>query len=114
MAESNGALEIVYPPRSILAEPHVAVVDKNAAEKGTTAVATEYLKFLYTEAAQKIIAKHHYRPTDERVKRLTADQFPTIDLFPVTAVGKDWEEVNARFFAAGGEFDKLYAPGAGK
>lgn len=114
VAESNGELEIVYPPRSILAEPHVAVVDKNAAEKGTTAAATEYLKFLYTEAAQKIIAKHHYRPTDERVKRLTADQFPKIDLFPVTALGQNWEEVNARFFAAGGEFDRLYAPGAGK
>lgn len=114
VAESNGELEIVYPPRSILAEPHVAVVGRNAAEKGTTAAATDYLTFLYTEAAQKIIARHHYRPTDEQVKRLTADRFPPIDLFPVTAVGKDWEEVHARFFAAGGEFDRLYAPGAGK
>jgi sulfate/thiosulfate-binding protein len=41
--------EIVTPPLSILAEPPVAVVDKNAKRHGTTEVANEYLKYLYSD-----------------------------------------------------------------
>ena len=33
--EAKGAVEIVYPPISFLAEPHVAVVDANVERKGT-------------------------------------------------------------------------------
>ena len=35
----KGRFDIVYPPRSILAEPPVALVDKYADEHGTRAVA---------------------------------------------------------------------------
>ena len=63
--EAKGELELVYPPISIRAEPHVAVVDANVDRKGTRAAAEAYLKFLYTDEAQEIIAKHFYRPTNE-------------------------------------------------
>ncbi len=53
--------EIIVPSLSILAEPPVAVVDGNVDAKGTRAVAEAYLRFLYTPAAQAIIAKNHYR-----------------------------------------------------
>ena len=66
--EARGALEIVYPPVSVLAEPPVAVVDAVVRRKGTTAVATAYLQYLYTEEAQEVIARHHYRPTNPVVK----------------------------------------------
>src|SRR5262245_34117222 len=36
--EANGEVEIVYPSTSILAQPHVAWVDKNVEHKGTAAV----------------------------------------------------------------------------
>lgn len=106
--ESHGGLEIVYPPVSVLAEPHVAVVDRVVDRKGTRAAAEAYLAFLYTEPAQEIIARHHYRPTHEAVRRRTADRFPAIELFAVVpTLGPDWDAVQGRFFAAGGEFDRI-------
>src|SRR5512133_179279 len=54
----KGQLEIVVPSISILAEPPVAVVEKNAARHGTTDVARAYLEFLYTPEGQELAAKH--------------------------------------------------------
>src|SRR5207249_6253471 len=54
VAEAHGELELVYPPASIRAEPHVAVVDANVRRRGTQAAAEAYLKFLYTDVAQEI------------------------------------------------------------
>ncbi len=56
--------EIVAPSLSILAEPPVALVDGNVDAKGTRKVAEAYLKYLYTPAAQELIAKNYYRPID--------------------------------------------------
>lgn len=111
--ESNGGLEIVYPQRSVLAEPHVAIVTANVRERGTAEAAEAYMQFLYTVPAQEIIARHHYRPTNEVVKRQTADGFGTIDLFPVTDLAPDWETIHQRFFADGGEFERAMS-GRGK
>jgi len=57
--EANGTLELVYPPLSICAEPHIAVVDANVDRKGTRTAAEAYLQFLYTDEAQEILAKHY-------------------------------------------------------
>ena len=46
--------EIVLPSLSILAQPPVAVVDKNAKKHDVEKVADAYLKFLYTPEAQAI------------------------------------------------------------
>ena len=48
--------DIVAPSISILAQPPVAVVDKNAKKHGTEKVAEAYLRYLYTPEAQEIIA----------------------------------------------------------
>ena len=108
--ESKGELEIVYPPLSIKAEPHVTVVDANVDRKGTRAAAEAYLQFLYTDAAQDIIAKHYYRPIDPEALARHPARFPELKLFPVTAFVRDWDEAQARFFADGGVFDRIYAP----
>src|SRR3954469_11284085 len=55
-------VEIVTPPFSILAEPPVSLVDRVVDKRGTRAVADAYLRGLYAEPAQDIIAKNHYRP----------------------------------------------------
>lgn len=47
--EFGGKVGIVYPSLSILAEPPVAVVDKNVERKGTRAVAQAYLEYLYSD-----------------------------------------------------------------
>jgi sulfate/thiosulfate-binding protein len=112
--EAGGALEIVYPPVSVLAEPHVAMVDAVVREKGTKPVAEAYLRFLYTEQAQEIMAHHYYRPTNEIVKRRSADRFPPIVLFPARDLAPSWDALNTRFFAEGGMFDQIYASGRAK
>lgn len=109
VAESKGELEIVYPKTSIRAEPHVAVVDSVVDRKKTRAHAEAYLKFLYTDAAQEIIAKHHYRPYNAEVLKKHAADFPEIDLFPVALVAKDWDDAQKRFFSEGGIFDGIYS-----
>lgn len=106
--EAKGELELVYPPLSIRAEPQVAVVDANVDRKGTRAVAEAYLKSLYTDDAQEIIAKHYYRPINETVLKKHQATFPAIELFPVTVVAKDWDDAQQRFFAEGGIFDSIY------
>ncbi len=108
--EANGDLEIVYPKQSILAEPHIAVVDSNVDRKGTREASESYLKFLYTDAGQEIIAKHFYRPADEAILKKHAEAFPQIDLFPITKIAAGWDEAQKKFFAEGALFDAIYQP----
>src|SRR5262249_19762838 len=106
--EANGELELVYPPTSIRAEPRVAVVDANVDRNGTRAAAEAYLNFLYTEEAQEIIARHFYRPINLKILAEHAATLPAIDLFSITTVAQDWDDAQQKFFADGGEFDRIY------
>lgn len=108
--EAKGAVEIVYPPISVLAEPHVAVVTKNVERRGTAAAAKAYLEFLYTPEAQEIIAKNFYRPTDPEVLARHRATFPEITLFKIDAVAKSWDDSIAKYFGDGGIFDSFYKP----
>lgn len=100
--------EIVYPPVSILAEPPVAVVDKNVDKKGTRAVAQAYLEYLYTPAGQEIAARHFYRPTDAKVAAAYAKQFPKISLFTIDEAFGGWTKAQQTHFNDGGVFDQIY------
>lgn len=108
--ESRGDLEIVYPPISIRAEPSVAWVDANVSRKKTEVFAKAYLQFLFTEQGQETIARHGYRPIEPAVLQRHAKEFPKIDLFSVTRLGKDWDEVQEKFFADNGIYDVVCAP----
>ncbi len=110
--EAGDALEIVYPPISVLAEPLVAWVDANVKRKGSEADSKAYLEFLYTPAGQRIIAKNYYRPTDQRAAAEFSKQFPKIELFSVNKVFGSWNQAQAKFFAEGAAFDQIYAPAA--
>jgi len=102
--------EIVNPSTSILAEPPVAVVDKNVDQHGTRAVAEAYLKFLYTDPAQEIGAKNFYRPQSQAVFAKYKSKFPEIKLFTISEVAGTWREVQAKHFADHGVFDQIYKP----
>ena len=104
-----GKFEIVVPPASILAEPSVAMLDRNVDRKKTRAVADAYLKFLYTPEAQDIIARNFYRPTLPQAAAKYASQFPKLDLSNINEFG-GWRRVQAQHFADGGIFDKIYRP----
>ena len=106
--EAAGELELIYPPASIKAEPFVAWVDTVVQRKGTKEAAKAYLEFLYTDAGQEIIGQHFYRPIRPEILGKFDDRFPRIKLFPVTAVARDWDEVQSKFFADGALFDQIY------
>jgi len=107
----KGRFEIVAPSSSILAEPPVAVVDKNVDRHGTRAVAQAYLEFLYTPEGQELAAKSFYRPRDPAVAARHAARFPKIDLVTVDGAFGGWTAAQAKHFADGGMFDQIYAPG---
>ncbi len=104
----EGRLEVVVPSLSILAEPPVAVVDKVAIRRGTTAVARAYLEYLYSKPGQEIVAKHYYRPRDPEVAAKYANVFPQVNLVSIADFG-GWTKAQSTHFADGGVFDKIYA-----
>ena len=104
-------VEIVVPSSSILAQPPVAVVDKNVDDHGTRKVAEAYLQFLYSPEAQEIAAKNFYRPTDQAVAAKYKSQFPEIPLVTIDDTFGGWQEAQKKHFADGGIFDQIYRPG---
>jgi sulfate transport system substrate-binding protein len=109
--ESRGELSIVYPPVSIRAEPSVAVVPANAAKHNTDAVANAYLNYLYSDAAQEVLAEKGYRPQNAAILAKHQKLLPTVELFPVTTVAHDWDDAQYRFFGDSGLFSALRGNG---
>jgi sulfate/thiosulfate-binding protein len=105
--ESLGDLEIIYPTSSIRAEPSVAWVDANVSKNGTESASQSYLTFLFSDAAQEIIAQTGYRPINPRIMQKYEASFPKIDLFPVTRLAPNWDEAQARFFGENGVYDVI-------
>jgi sulfate/thiosulfate transport system substrate-binding protein len=110
VAEAKGALEIVYPPLSILAEPSVAWVDANVARHHTQVAARAYLEFLFSDAAQEVIAESGYRPQDLGVLARHGARFPKLNLFSIKDIAKDWEDAQTRFFAEDGIIETISDP----
>jgi sulfate/thiosulfate transport system substrate-binding protein len=113
--EAKGDLEIIVPPISILAEPHVAVVDILARRHGTTKAAEAYLQFTYTDEGQEIAAKHYYRPTNPAILAKHSGPgkpFQELKRFPITDIAKDWADAQKQLTGNGSVFDTIYKPGA--
>jgi sulfate/thiosulfate-binding protein len=111
LKETPGQYQIVYPSRSIQAEPPVALVDKNADRHGTRKVAEAFLDFLYSPAAQEIEARDFYRPRNADVLARYKNQFPAIPLATIDGDFGGWAKAQATHFADGGVFDQIYKPG---
>jgi sulfate/thiosulfate-binding protein len=106
-----GKFDIVVPSLSILAEPPVALLDANVDRKGTRAVAEAYLEFLYTPAAQAIIARNHYRPRfPDAADPKDLAKFVKVDLVTIDDAFGGWAKAQKTHFADGGTFDTLYKP----
>jgi len=100
--------EIVTPSLSILAEPPVALVDGNADAKGTRKQAEAYLNYLYTPAAQAIIAKNYFRPSDpSAAEKEDLARFPKLNLITVDDAFGGWKKAQAAHFSDGGVFDQI-------
>ena len=103
----KGQFEIVVPSISILAEPPVSVVDRNVERKGTRAVAEAYLQYLYSDEAQRLAAKHYYRPSDPAIAKEFTDEFVDIELFTIDDVFGGWDKAQNEHFNDGGQFDSI-------
>ena len=102
--------EVVNPSLSILAEPPVAVVDKVVDKKGTRDVAEAYLKYLYSDKGQEIIAKNYYRPRNEEILKKYANVFPEIKMVTIDDYFGGWKKAQEKHFNDGGTFDQIYQP----
>jgi sulfate/thiosulfate-binding protein len=101
-----GKFEIVYPSASILAEPPVAVIDKNVDRKKTRPVAEAYLNFLYTPQAQDMIGKNYYRPRNAQALAKYGSRFRKIPMTTIASFG-GWRKAQAVHFNDGGVFDQI-------
>jgi len=108
--EFGARFDVIAPSISILAEPAVAVVDRNVDKKGTRAVAEAYLQYLYSEEGQDIAGKHFYRPAvSAKAQAKYAKQFPKLNLFTIDEAFGGWTRAAKEHFADGAAFDQIYA-----
>ncbi|MCF8205736.1 MAG: sulfate ABC transporter substrate-binding protein [Methylotenera sp.] len=105
----KGQFEQVNPSISIETDAPVAIVDKVAAKKGTTALAKAYLDFHWSAEGQEIIARNNFRPRDPAIFKKHAQRFASIKLFSVDQTLGGWPKVSKTHFADGGTFDQIMA-----
>lgn len=103
----KGKFDIVVPSVSILAEPPVALIDKNVDKHGTRKLAEAYLRYLYTPEAQEIIARNYYRPRDPAVAAKYKARFPHVALFTIDRNFGGWARAQKAHFNDGGMFDQI-------
>lgn len=100
--------EIITPSISILAQPSVAVVDKNAEDHGTKELAHAYLEYLYSDEAQRLAGENYYRPSDEKILQEYSEQFNLeMNLVTIDDFG-GWNKAYEVYFNDGGIFDQIY------
>lgn len=109
LKEHGAEYEIVVPSLSILAEPTVAIVDKNVTKKKTQEVAQAYLDFLYSDEGQDIAGKHFFRPSNPAILEKYRSQYPDLKLFTIDDVFGGWTKATDTHFVDGGVFDQIYA-----
>ena len=103
-----GEYELIYPSVSILAQPSVAIVNDNARANGTEQLSREYLQYLYSDAAQRLIGENGYRPTDEQILKEFSDTYDlTMELWTIEDFG-GWDEAYKTYFEDGAQFDQIY------
>ena len=100
--------EIITPSISILAQPSVSLVDDNVKVNGTKKIATEYLKYLYSDKAQKLAAEEGYRPSNETILKQYQGKFNlNMKLYKISDFG-GWDQAYKKYFEDGALFDKIY------
>ncbi|MFH7807232.1 MULTISPECIES: sulfate ABC transporter substrate-binding protein [unclassified Acinetobacter] len=107
LREQPGKFEIVTPSLSILAEPPVAIVEKNAEKDGNLNLAKAYLNYLYSPAGQEIAAKNFYRPRNASVLKKYATTFKPLKLVTIDKEFGGWTKVQKQHFENGGVYDQI-------
>ncbi|MBB5320509.1 thiosulfate ABC transporter substrate-binding protein CysP [Marinobacter oulmenensis] len=103
----NGEYQPVTPKVSFLAEFPVTWIDDYVEQNGTQELAKEYLEYLYSEEAQRLLAGFNYRVHNDVVKEENADRFPALQLKTIDEIAGGWENAMETHFASGGKLDQL-------
>ena len=99
--------ELITPSVSILAQPSVAIVDDNADANHTQEVSREYLQYLYSDEAQRLIGKYGYRPTNEGILQEYSNQFDlNLKLYTIEDFG-GWDAAYEQYFDDETVFDRI-------
>lgn len=105
---SPGQFEVIYPDYSVVVEGPVAVVDAVARKKGSEAVADEYIKYMWSDAAQELAASLWLRPASEKVLARYHSRFPDIRAYRAVDEFGPWNRIKKDIFSDGGYFDQVY------
>lgn len=99
--QAGESVDYVTPPDTILIENPIAVTS----DAKNPTVANNFVKYLYSDAGQKIFAQAGYRPI---VKAdLDTSKFPTPSgLFTIASLG-GWTKINSEFFGTTGSITKI-------
>jgi sulfate transport system substrate-binding protein len=108
-AEFGDHFDVVYPKSTILAENPVAVIDKVVDKKGTRKQAEAFLKFLWSDEAQEIAAKHQIRPRSQAILAKYAKDFPKVQTFTIDEVFGGWTKAQKEHFDDGAIYDQILA-----
>lgn len=100
--KAGASVQYIIPPQTILIQNPIAVTSKAQ----DPAAAKAFVKFLYTDQAQKIFAQNGYRPVVS--SDLSTKEFPTPpQLFTIASLG-GWSKVTSQFFdPASGSVTKI-------
>jgi sulfate transport system substrate-binding protein len=107
--EFGDNFEVVYPKSTILAENPVSVIDKVVDKKGTRKQAEAYLKFLWSDEAQEIAAKHQLRPRSAALLAKYAKDFPKVTTFTIDEYFGGWTKAQKEHFDDGAIYDQVLA-----
>lgn len=114
LREQPGKFEIITPTLSILAEPPVAIVEKNVEKSGNKYLAQGYLNFLYSPKGQHIAAKNFYRPRNQDVLKQYSHVFKPLKLVTIDQEFGGWAKVQKAHFENNGIFDQITKANSGK
>jgi sulfate/thiosulfate transport system substrate-binding protein len=103
----QAGLQVIYPSISVRADFPVAIVDAVVNRHGTRAVAEGYLRYLYSEPGQEILAQNFNRVRNEAVLARHRTEFPPIQLTSVEQTFGGWDQVSKQHFSDGGVLDQL-------
>jgi len=99
--------EIVVPTSSITIEVPIAWVDSNIDKHGNRDLAEAYVKFMFSDEGQEIVAKRFNRPINPEILKKHADQYPAVKQFTLKDVFGDWDAVMKKHFENDGVFDQI-------
>ena len=102
--------EIVYPSVSILRGAAGRAGGQRGGPQGDAQLAQALSRLPVHKEGQEIAAKNYYRPRDPEVAARYAERYPPVRCSTSRTFG-GWDEAQAKYFADGGLFDRIYHAG---